>query len=107
MTEGRLLIVDDETAQLRRCATRWAWRATRPRASIRHRPRLAALRPGEFDLLLTDLQMPAMDGIALIEAARKVDPDLGAIVMTATAPSTLRCSPCATVRWTTSPSRSG
>ena len=42
----------------------------------------AALQPGEFDLLLTDLMMPEMDGIALIDAARQIDPTLGAIVMT-------------------------
>ncbi len=40
------------------------------------------LRPGAFDLLLTDLMMPEMDGIALITAARQIDPTLGAIVMT-------------------------
>jgi two-component system, sensor histidine kinase and response regulator len=32
--------------------------------------------------LLTDLMMPEMDGIALIDAARAIDPTLGAIVMT-------------------------
>ena len=43
---------------------------------------LAELRPGKVDLLLTDLMMPEMDGISLIEAARQIDPTLGAIVMT-------------------------
>jgi light-regulated signal transduction histidine kinase (bacteriophytochrome)/CheY-like chemotaxis protein len=43
---------------------------------------LAALQPGSFDLLLTDLMMPGMDGIALLAAARRIDPDIGAIVMT-------------------------
>jgi hypothetical protein len=43
---------------------------------------LAALRPGEFDLVLTDLMMPELDGIAFIDAARRIDPALGAIVMT-------------------------
>ncbi len=46
------------------------------------RAALAALRPGEFDLLLTDLMMPDMDGIELITAARLIDPAIGAIVMT-------------------------
>jgi two-component system sensor histidine kinase/response regulator len=40
------------------------------------------LHPGAFDLLLTDLMMPGMDGISLIEAARQIDSTLGTIVMT-------------------------
>ncbi|MEP6911672.1 MAG: PAS domain S-box protein, partial [bacterium] len=43
---------------------------------------LAALRRKEFDLLLTDLMMPEMDGIALLEAALKIDPHLIGIMMT-------------------------
>ena len=79
---GRLLIVDDERAQMRAlCETlRPMGYVTRgfdsPRAAV------AELKRGEFDLLLTDLQMPEMDGIALIAEARRIDPDIGAIVMT-------------------------
>ena len=36
-----------------------------------------------LDLLLTDLRMPRMDGLRLIRAARKIMPDLKAILMTA------------------------
>jgi two-component system sensor histidine kinase/response regulator len=43
---------------------------------------LAQLHPGAFDLLMTDLMMPEMDGINLIHAARQIDSTLGAIVMT-------------------------
>jgi PAS domain S-box-containing protein len=43
---------------------------------------LAELRQKEFDLLLTDLMMPEMDGIALMEAALKIDPHLIGIMMT-------------------------
>jgi signal transduction histidine kinase len=35
-----------------------------------------------FDVLITDLKMPAMDGIALVEAAHRIDADLVSIVMT-------------------------
>jgi signal transduction histidine kinase len=35
-----------------------------------------------FDLILTDLKMPEMDGIELIRSAHKVNPDIGAIFMT-------------------------
>ena len=33
-------------------------------------------RGGEVDLILTDLMMPRMDGAALIEAVRKLDPEV-------------------------------
>ena len=36
-----------------------------------------------LDLLLTDLRMPKMDGLRLIRAARKIMPDIKAILMTA------------------------
>jgi len=43
---------------------------------------LAALGTTKFDLLLTDLMMPGMDGIALLQAAQKLDPNLVSILMT-------------------------
>jgi CheY-like chemotaxis protein len=36
-----------------------------------------------LDMLLTDLKMPGMDGLKLIRAARKIMPDIKAILMTA------------------------
>ncbi len=43
---------------------------------------LAALRPGKFDLLLTDLMMPEMNGPAFLGRALEMDPNLAGIVMT-------------------------
>lgn len=37
---------------------------------------------GSFDLMLTDVRMPIMDGIALALAARRDHPDLVIVVMT-------------------------
>jgi two-component system sensor histidine kinase/response regulator len=78
----RLLIVDDEVAQMRALCDTLGLEGYITQGFNSARLALAALRPGEFDLLLTDLMMPEMDGIALINAARKIDPSLGAIVMT-------------------------
>ena len=44
---------------------------------------LERLRGGGFDLLMTDLRMPRMDGMRLIREAKGVDPDVDALVMTA------------------------
>ncbi len=79
---ARLLIVDDEAAQMRALCDTLGFEGYSTQGFSSARQALAALRPGEFDLLLTDLMMPEMDGIGLINAARAVDPTLGAIVMT-------------------------
>lgn len=82
MSGARLLIVDDEAAQLRALCDTLGIEGYTTRGFESPRAALAELRAGEFDLLLTDLKMPEMDGIALIAAARSVDPEIGAIVMT-------------------------
>jgi hypothetical protein len=43
---------------------------------------LEAIRTKKFDLLLTDLMMPVMDGVSLLNAALKLDPDLIGVMMT-------------------------
>jgi two-component system sensor histidine kinase/response regulator len=79
---SRLLIVDDEAPQLRALCDTLQLEGYATRGFISAKQALAQLRPGEVDLLLTDLMMPEMDGISLINAARQIDPSLGAIVMT-------------------------
>lgn len=80
--QARLLIVDDDTAQMRAlCDTlELAGYATQGYSSPQQA--LAALRSGEFELLITALMMPEMDGITLCNAARQLDPTLAVIVMT-------------------------
>ncbi|HTB68150.1 MAG TPA: response regulator [Steroidobacteraceae bacterium] len=79
---ARLLIVDDEAAQLRALCDTLRLEGYVTQGFGSGQEALAALSPGEFDLLLTDLMMPGMDGIALIDAAKKIDPSIGALVMT-------------------------
>jgi signal transduction histidine kinase len=43
---------------------------------------LSRLRKERFDILLADLNMPGIDGIALVEEARAIDGDLACIIMT-------------------------
>mgnify|MGYP001274508709 CR=1 FL=1 len=81
-TRGRLLIVDDETAQLRALCETLGLEGFTTEGYASPRAALDALRPGRHELLLTDLMMPEMDGIELIAAARRIDPDIGALVMT-------------------------
>ncbi len=44
---------------------------------------LESLKSNKFDLLITDLQMPGMKGIELLEKAREIDAELGCLVITA------------------------
>jgi two-component system sensor histidine kinase/response regulator len=79
---ARLLIVDDEVAQMRALCDTLGLEGYATTGFSSATEALAALRPGEFDLLLTDLMMPEMDGITLITATRNIDSTLGALIMT-------------------------
>jgi DNA-binding NtrC family response regulator len=41
------------------------------------------LSPGDFNLVITDLKMPSMDGLEVIETVKKLDNDTPVIVITA------------------------
>ena len=43
---------------------------------------LLALKKSSYDILLTDLKMPNMNGLDLLKEARCIDVDLGVIIMT-------------------------
>src|SRR5947199_300423 len=85
---ARLLIVDDESAQvIALCHTLAAagyatsGAGSGPEALCALRT-AAADRAASFDVLVTDLMMPGMDGIALLRAAQEIDPDLVGLLMT-------------------------
>lgn len=44
---------------------------------------LRCLRGATFDMLITDIRMPTMDGVELTEKARQQQPDLPILVMSA------------------------
>jgi signal transduction histidine kinase len=79
---ARLLIVEDESAQMRALCDTLSVEGYVTHGFSSAQKALTSLHPGEFDLLLTDLMMPEMDGITLINAARRIDPTLDAVVMT-------------------------
>src|SRR5207244_5097111 len=65
---ARLLIVDDEAAHMRALCDTLEREGCVTRGFTSGREALEALREQSFDLLLTDLQMPDIDGIKLLRA---------------------------------------
>jgi signal transduction histidine kinase len=79
---ARLMIVDDEAAHMRALCETLQVEGYVTRGFASAKDALAQLQAGQYDLLLTDLMMPEINGIELTNAAREIDPDLAAIVMT-------------------------
>ncbi len=84
MMRGRILIVDDEKdmlALLRRIITE----KTKHEVMTEHNPLKAVdiIHKEPLNLIITDLKMPNMDGIALLDQIRKIQPSAAVIIMTA------------------------
>src|SRR3970282_2006252 len=80
---ARVLIVDDEPVQMRAlCETLRDSGGYEPVGFSDGAAALRALREGRFELLLSDLMMPGMDGIALMRKAQETDPSVLCIIMT-------------------------
>ncbi len=79
----RILVVDDKVALAETIADGLSDRGYAARATGSAREALAMVQNGLVELLVTDLRMPEVDGLALVEAARPPDVDIPVIVMTA------------------------
>ena len=79
---NRLLVVDDEAAQVQALCHTLEDEGYSVKGFTSAAAALGALRAGAFDIVLTDLTMPGMDGVAFLNAARAIDPGLAGIVMT-------------------------
>src|SRR3989338_5917767 len=80
---GRLLIVDDEVellTVLRETLSREGFEVVGAGAGNEALQVLREQPP--FDLLLTDLMMPGLDGLGLLKAALDLDPQLVCVMMT-------------------------
>jgi len=78
----RVLLVDDDPAVL--SVLEWALQdlGCRTTSALGGRAALAGLCRESFDVMITDLIMPDLDGVRLIEKARTLDASMKIIVMT-------------------------
>ncbi|HEY1376777.1 MAG TPA: response regulator [Gemmataceae bacterium] len=85
MTEanrGRLLVVDDEAELMQVLRETLTGQGYDVAGVTSGADAVAALRAGPFDLVLTNLMMPGMDGLQLLRTALDTDPDLVVVLMT-------------------------
>lgn len=82
-SEGRILVVDDEFS-VRDSLLSWfekdGYEVT---AAENASEALRSLESGRYQVALLDIRMPGMDGMALLERLREIDPELAVIIMTA------------------------
>jgi two-component system response regulator HydG len=80
---GRILVVDDEQPMCEAIAAGLAPRGFEVRWETSAEKALAGLDAAEIDVVLTDLNMRGMDGLALCERVVASRPDLPVVVITA------------------------
>lgn len=83
MLREKILLVDDEpglSAYLEEVVREEGFRARKVQSATEA---LTALEEEAFQLIITDLRMPEMDGLELLRRIRERDPQIGVIVMTA------------------------
>ncbi len=79
---ARVLVVDDEAAALKNLSHLLRKEGYEVDARQSGPAGLKALQQHEFDIVLTDLRMKGVDGMALLRRARELQPDCEVIVIT-------------------------
>ncbi|MBW2182614.1 MAG: response regulator, partial [Deltaproteobacteria bacterium] len=79
----RILVVDDEKKMRHILQLMLEREGFKAEQAENGKVALAMLKEKRFDLVITDLKMPEMDGMSLLDEARKIDPDFPIMVITA------------------------
>jgi EAL domain-containing protein (putative c-di-GMP-specific phosphodiesterase class I) len=79
---SRILLVDDEPLILRAYAAMLATRAYDVHTAASGAEALEQLRAQSFDVIISDIAMPGLDGLALLRQIRELDLDVPVILMT-------------------------
>ncbi|MBW1824964.1 MAG: sigma-54-dependent Fis family transcriptional regulator [Deltaproteobacteria bacterium] len=79
----RILVVDDEKKMRHILQLMLGREGFKVEQAENGKVALAMLKEKRFDLVITDLKMPEMDGMSLLDEAKKIDPDFPIMVITA------------------------
>ncbi|HLA28567.1 MAG TPA: HD domain-containing phosphohydrolase [Syntrophales bacterium] len=79
---GRIMIVDDETELMNALCEALTKQGYETHGFTAGADALKELTEQDYDLLLTDLMMPEMDGIVLLKAGLEIDQNLVGVIMT-------------------------
>ncbi len=79
----RILVVDDEKKMRHILQLMLGREGFKVEQAENGKVALAMLKEKRFDLVITDLKMPEMDGMSLLDEAKKIDPDFPLMVITA------------------------
>ena len=77
-----ILVVDDNAALADSVVEHLNLQGYKARAAYGGKEGLAAFEQGKFKVVLVDLVMPDMGGLALLQAVRKRDPDAVVVILT-------------------------
>jgi two-component system response regulator PilR (NtrC family) len=80
---ARVLVVDDEPSMRQMLSIALRREGYQVSTAEDGASALAALAAGELDLLITDVRMPEMSGVDLLREAKRIDPALSVVMMTA------------------------
>lgn len=82
MAQGKILVVDAELAVVRSCEIVLKAEGYDVEGALGGKEAMLKMEQNNYNLVLTDLKMPVVDGITLIKWIRKSRPDTGIVVIT-------------------------
>lgn len=80
--KGNVLVVDDEKIVLKSCEKVLIPEGYGVDTSVSGKEALTFLDKKRYDLVITDIKMPEMDGLEFMRQVRKKDPDINIVVIT-------------------------
>lgn len=83
MAEEKILVIDDERVvreRLGKVLREWGYQIE---VASSGEEAIQGFLPGAFDLVLTDLKMPGLDGIQTLKELKKIDSEVEVIILTA------------------------
>ncbi|TLY45550.1 MAG: sigma-54-dependent Fis family transcriptional regulator, partial [Nitrospirae bacterium] len=83
MVQERILVVDDDEGLLRLLTMRLSAMGFDVTTCMTGEEALAVAKREVFDLALTDLRLPDLDGLSVLEELRLIHPDLPVLLLTA------------------------